>query len=290
MRLDSALRELRIFSSRQKAKEAILRGEVFYKDALLDKPSMEISKQDGAFILQNEVFDAQFLRTQPYFVSRAGYKLAGFLLDYKNGALQNLEEFISGFDNTESASARSASEIMQCLQHLKIKELVGANVLDVGVGSGGFSEVLLQCGAGHITCVDVGDKLSQKLRADSRVSYFASCDIRDFAKRRSKEASAFVTSVFDIIVCDVSFISLEVIIDCLLGFSAKMLILLFKPQFEVGKNTKRNKKGVLKDTNASLDSLKHFSAMLESTHNLAFAKSHILGKEGNVEIFILARS
>lgn len=286
MRLDSALRELHIFSSRNKAKEAILRGEVLYNDALLDKPSIEVTKDKGIFFLHNEIFDMRFLCVEPHFVSRAGYKLAGFLLDYKNGVLQDLEKFIKDFLKPQAKDTLcSPTDIIKSLQSLQIDELVGANALDVGVGTGGFSEVLLQCGANHIVCVDVGDKLSKKLRIDSRISFFGNCDVRDFAEN-CVDTSLFAT--FDIVVCDVSFISLKLIVDSLLHFKAEKLILLFKPQFEVGRNVKRNKKGVLNDKNQIVESLRVFSEILSVTHHLAFAKSRILGKEGNVEIFILA--
>lgn len=287
MRLDSALRELNVFSSRNKAKEAILRGEVLYNDKLLDRPTLEVTKQEGVFFLQDKIFDTKLLCVEPYLISRAGYKLAGFLLDYKNGVLQGLEEFIKDFIQTNTKDTLwSATDIIKTLQSLQINELINANVLDVGVGTGGFSEVLLQCGVNHITCVDVGDKLSQKLRTDSRISFFGGCDIRDFVRNFARTPN--IHKSFDMIVCDVSFISLKNIIDSLLCCNANTLVLLFKPQFEVGRNAKRNKKGVLGDKSAIAQSLRAFSEILHSTHNLLFAKSHILGKEGNVEIFILA--
>lgn len=288
MRLDSVLRDLNIFSSRNKAKEAILRGEVLYDGKLFDRPTLKITKQDDTFFFQNEVFDTQLLRIEPYFVSRAGYKLAGFLIDYNNATLQDLESFAKDFAKTDTQDMLiSATDIIHTLQSLQIDELIGAKVLDVGVGTGGFSEVLLQCGVNHIFCVDVGDKLSAKLREDSRISYFKNCDIRDFAKK-CIDKSFYVPAPFDIIVCDVSFISLTAFIDLLVSLDARKLILLFKPQFEVGRSVKRNNKGVLSDNNAIIHSLRAFGKILSPTHNLLFTKSHILGKEGNVEIFILA--
>lgn len=287
MRLDSALRDLNVFSSRNKAKEAILRGEVLYDGRLFDRPAIEITRQGGELFFQDRVFDITLLRTEPYFVSRAGYKLAGFLLDYANGVLQDLEAFIRDFMTTKiNETLLNATDIIHALRSLQIDECMDSNALDVGVGTGGFSEVLLACGARHITCVDVGDKLSDKLRADSRISYFGNCDIRDFA--RDFIENPHQKSAFDVIVCDVSFISLTSIVDVLSCFNARTLILLFKPQFEVGRAVKRNKKGVISDKDSIVHSLCSFSEILRPTHNLLFTTSHILGKEGNVEIFILA--
>jgi 23S rRNA (cytidine1920-2'-O)/16S rRNA (cytidine1409-2'-O)-methyltransferase len=98
--------------------------------------------------------------------------------------------------------------------------------LDVGASTGGFTQVLLQHGAKKIIALDVGtSQLHETLRAESRVISIENTDIRN-VKLEDK---------FDIIVVDVSFISLRKIIPTLIELKSENteLILLFKPQFEV---------------------------------------------------------
>ncbi|MCI6218018.1 MAG: TlyA family RNA methyltransferase [Helicobacter sp.] len=174
-----------------------------------------------------------------------------------------------------------AGSKLDCFLQERGLHLQGIRALDIGSSTGGFTQVLLQRGVSHIVCVDVGDKqLHKTLRKDSRICLFENCDIRDFAKT-CKES-------FGLIVCDVSFISLFVILPSLLSLDSPTLLLLFKPQFEAGRQAKRNKKGVLQDHKLIQDKLSLFVHCLEKTHLVSIHKSQILGKEGNVEFFILA--
>jgi len=150
----------------------------------------------------------------------------------------------------------------------------GKSVIDVGSATGGFSEVSLEKGARSVTCVDVGNnQLHSKLRNDKRVRVFENTDIRDF---ESKEK-------FDILVSDVSFISLLKIFDKLKTLSDEM-ILLFKPQFEVGKDIKRDKRGVVLDKEAIKKARKNFEEKINEEFKIIRSEeSSIKGKEGNIE-------
>lgn len=157
-----------------------------------------------------------------------------------------------------------------------------ASAIDVGAARGGFSEVLLRYGVESICCVDVGrNQLHSKIATDSRVEVFEQCDIRSFTRRYARR--------FDIAVCDVSFISLGQIIDDLCKLSDE-LIILCKPQFEVGRAIKRNKRGVVQDMGAVHLALER---CVESIRQRGFsvravAESILKGKEGNAEFFIYA--
>ncbi len=148
-------------------------------------------------------------------------------------------------------------------------------LIDVGSSTGGFSEVSLQKGAKSITCVDVGsNQLHKSLRNDKRIKVFENTDIKDF---QSKEK-------FDILLSDVSFISLLKIFDKLNMLSDEM-ILLFKPQFEVGIEAKRNKKGVVTDKKAIIIAKERFEKEIKK-YGFKIIKneeSSIKGKEGNTE-------
>ncbi|WP_297944777.1 SAM-dependent methyltransferase [uncultured Campylobacter sp.] len=163
-----------------------------------------------------------------------------------------------------------------------ILNLAGADVLDVGSSTGGFVQILLQRGAKSVTALDVGSsQLSEILRRDPRVIVRENTDIREFESKKK----------FDLITCDVSFISLNLILKSLASLAKSALIVLFKPQFEVGAEIKRNKKGVLKDEKAVCVARAKFEWLCAE---LGLATLHasackITGKEGNREFFYLLK-
>jgi 23S rRNA (cytidine1920-2'-O)/16S rRNA (cytidine1409-2'-O)-methyltransferase len=127
-----------------------------------------------------------------------------------------------------------------------------------------------------VSCVDVGsDQLHNSLRNDKRVSVYENCDIRKFESEHT----------FDLVVSDVAFISLLYILDDVQRVASNDIILLFKPQFEVGRNVKRDKNGVVLDQKAILNAMQKFEdACVLLGWNLVEKKaSGITGKEGNQE-------
>ncbi len=151
-------------------------------------------------------------------------------------------------------------------------------VLDVGASKGGFSEVALLKGAKKVLCVDVGKmQLDENLRNDTRIECHEECDIRGFK----------TPETIDLVLCDVSFISLYCILEAILPLSDEFLA-LFKPQFEVGRAAKRNKKGVVVDKEAILNALENFKNHLKTKdfQILKIQESLVKGKNGNVEFFI----
>ena len=163
-----------------------------------------------------------------------------------------------------------------------ILNLAGADVLDVGSSTGGFVQILLQRGAKSVTALDVGSsQLSEILRRDPRVIVRENTDIREFTSEKK----------FDLITCDVSFISLNLILKSLASLAKSALIVLFKPQFEVGAEIKRNKKGVLKDEKAVRAARAKFEQLCaELGLAVLYASAcKIAGKEGNREFFYLLK-
>lgn len=185
-------------------------------------------------------------------LSRAGHKLRGFIASLTQSGL---------WDSL----------------HLQDKR-----VLDIGASTGGFAQVLLESCVSEVVCVDVGkNQLHHSIACDERVRVFEECDIRDFYDERG----------FDMVVCDVSFISLYKLMESFERLRSREYIWLFKPQFEVGIEAKRNKKGVLKDKILGVEALERFCQYLTTRHFriLAREKSVIHGKEGNEEFFIYAK-
>ena len=148
------------------------------------------------------------------------------------------------------------------------------SVIDVGSSTGGFSEVALEKGAKKVVCVDVGDnQLHPKIRQNSKVEVYENTDIRDFEYNEK----------FDILVSDVSFISLLKIFDKLKILSDEMILHL-KPQFEVGKEAKRDKRGVVIDNEAIKKAKENFEKEVSGEFEiLRSEESSIKGKEGNIE-------
>lgn len=177
--------------------------------------------------------------------------------------------------------SRAGEKLYSFLKASLILDLKGKNALDIGASTGGFCEVLLQEGAESVVCVDVGsNQLHDALRENPHVISYENTDVRDFAKN--------CTKCFEVVVCDVSFIGLKDILDSIIALSSDKVVLLFKPQFEVGREVKRNKKGVVQDKLAIKKALRNMLELLECSGFgiLKCVESEITGKEGNVEFFI----
>ncbi len=147
--------------------------------------------------------------------------------------------------------------------------------LDIGSSTGGFTQVLLEKGAKRVVCVDVGtNQLHKSLREHPKVELYEQTDIRDF-----------IYEPFELVVSDVSFISLLKILDAIDRLAKSDIILLFKPQFEVGKEVKRDKKGVVLDQKAIKQAMQNFEEACKKRAWKLKAKeaAAITGKDGNLE-------
>ena len=171
--------------------------------------------------------------------------------------------------------SRAAFKLSNFLDELDL-HVDGNIALDIGSSTGGFTEVLLEYGASEVTSVDVGtDQLHVSLKEDARVHSYESCDIREFKSDKK----------FDIVVSDVAFISLLHILDDVDRLASDKIILLFKPQFEVGREAKRDNNGVVLDEKAILNAMIKFedACELKAWKKISKAPSKITGKEGNLE-------
>ena len=142
--------------------------------------------------------------------------------------------------------SRAAYKLKYFLDELKNKNEINLKdkiALDIGSSTGGFTQILLEFDIQKVVCVDVGtNQLHEKIKKDNKIEFFENCDIRDFKSDIS----------FDIVTCDVSFISILKIIDSINSLNFKNIIILFKPQFYFGTGVKRDKKGLVKDINTIL--------------------------------------
>jgi 23S rRNA (cytidine1920-2'-O)/16S rRNA (cytidine1409-2'-O)-methyltransferase len=161
----------------------------------------------------------------------------------------------------------------------------GKQALDVGASTGGFVHVLLTRGATHVTCVDVGHgQLHPKIAEDARVKSLERRDARTLSGQD-------LLAPPQMIVGDVSFISLEKILPPVLALAAPRAeaVFLIKPQFEVG--PERVKKGVVRDEAAQKAACEKIAALLESLgwRVIGLIPSPIAGGDGNREFLIGAR-
>jgi 23S rRNA (cytidine1920-2'-O)/16S rRNA (cytidine1409-2'-O)-methyltransferase len=164
-------------------------------------------------------------------------------------------------------------------------DIEGHVCLDVGASTGGFTEVLLANGANLVFSIDVGrEQLHSSLRGHPKVVSMEETDIRDFEGKRLPMRP-------DVVVIDVSFISLKAVLPVALTLAAAPmhLLALIKPQFEAAR--KHSKRGIIR--NAAVhqeicDDIARFAASLGCSDIKVFPSS-ITGGDGNIESFIGAR-
>lgn len=161
----------------------------------------------------------------------------------------------------------------------------GRICLDVGASTGGFTEVLLANGADLVFSIDVGrGQLHPSLHGHSRIVSMEETDIRSFEGKRLPARP-------DVVVIDVSFISLKAVLPVALSLAASPmhLLALIKPQFEAAR--KHSKRGIIRDAAVHrevCDDIAAFAATLGCT-DIKLFPSPIAGGDGNLEFFIGAR-
>ena len=163
----------------------------------------------------------------------------------------------------------------------------GLICLDVGSSTGGFTDCLLQHGAARVFAIDVGhNQIDWRLRNDSRVA------VLEGVNARYLKPEDFPTK-FDLIVVDVSFISLTKVLPALLPLMTDeaRLVALIKPQFEVGKG-EVGSGGIVKDPKQHERVVQEVSDFADTLglHRQDLIESPIKGAEGNVEFLALFRA
>lgn len=167
-------------------------------------------------------------------------------------------------------------------------DVAGKTCLDVGSSTGGFTQVLLERGAARVFAVDVGhDQLHASLRGDARVVSLEGTNARDLDRE-------LVPDPVDLMVSDVSFVSLTKVLAAPLRLCKPdaQAVLLFKPQFEVGRDFV-GKGGIVTDTQAAARAMGDVVRFVEG-HGFALktqVASPIAGGDGNIEtVLVFGRS
>jgi 23S rRNA (cytidine1920-2'-O)/16S rRNA (cytidine1409-2'-O)-methyltransferase len=186
-------------------------------------------------------------------------------------------------------ASRGAHKLLGALEAFLPQGLVveGRRCLDAGASTGGFTDVLLRHGAAEVVAVDVGyGQLVWELRNDARVHVLDRTNVRDLTVE-------LVGGPVDLVVGDLSFISLRLVLPALLGVTRPDgdLVLMVKPQFEVGKE-RLGKGGVVRDPALRAEVVAEVAeaaaALGWGAHGVA--RSPLPGPSGNVEFFLWLRA
>jgi 23S rRNA (cytidine1920-2'-O)/16S rRNA (cytidine1409-2'-O)-methyltransferase len=220
-------------------------------------------------------------RAQSLIRSR-GVKVNGKIVTEKDFVTDEMADIVLVIEDLKWVS-RGGLKLAHALQfwHIDVKNKVA---IDVGASTGGFTDVLLDLGAKKVYALDVGrGQLAPKLVADKRVVNMEGVHIKDVTKAHFKEK-------IDLVVVDVSFISLEKVLPSIKDLIKKkgVLIALIKPQFEVGKELIG--KGIVTDPKLHAKVANRIEGVV---HELGFhvegvVASPILGGDGNREFLIYA--
>ena len=235
-RLDVLLTERGFFTSREKAKAAVMAGIVTVGGERIDKAGTQVDADAEVCVIDDAC---------PY-VSRGGLKL---------------EKAIASFGI----------------------ELRGARAADIGASTGGFTDCMLQNGASHVWCIDVGyGQLAWKLRNDPRVTNLEKTNIRYLEE-------GMVEDELDFISIDVSFISLKLVfpVAAALLSDSGCMVCLVKPQFEAGRE-QVGKKGIVRDPSVHEEVIRNVIdyGKEHGLHAKGLDFSPVKGAKGNIEYLL----
>jgi 23S rRNA (cytidine1920-2'-O)/16S rRNA (cytidine1409-2'-O)-methyltransferase len=187
-------------------------------------------------------------------------------------------------DRARAYVSRAALKLKHALDHFHLSP-AGLHCLDIGASTGGFSEVLLERGARHVTAVDVGHaQFAPILSGDPRITLWEGLNARDLDARHLAAPPQFL-------VCDVSFISLKLALPRALDLAAPgaRLIALIKPQFEAGRAA-LGRDGIVKDELARRQVCDDITSWLKAQawNVIGLSPSPLEGGSGNKEFLIAA--
>ena len=179
-------------------------------------------------------------------ITKPGY----ILKDLKDEEKYNIE--IIEEKNKYIYVSQGALKLKKAVEEFNLEEILKNNIcIDIGSSTGGFTEILLENGVKKVYSIDVGtSQLDEKLKKNNKV---ISIENTDFRNIQIDKENKFQNDNIDTIVGDLSFISLKKIIDKIVEIEPKNIILLIKPQFEVGEDIARKYNGVIDDKNKHIE-------------------------------------
>jgi len=189
--------------------------------------------------------------------------------------------------------SRGGLKLEKALKKINL-DLTGKSVFDIGQSTGGFTDCLLYLGAKSVVGIDVGhDQLHAKIKTDARVTSFEGLHVKDLDQNQSFQKAALATGQgFDLLVADVSFISLTKVMPVVKKYLKPQGYFLFlvKPQFELtSKDLDRN--GIVKDAKkyGLVQNVIEQEARQQFGDVIDYFQSETPGKDGNQEFFIYGK-
>jgi 23S rRNA (cytidine1920-2'-O)/16S rRNA (cytidine1409-2'-O)-methyltransferase len=256
---------------------AVCDSDHFTAGPLLQFPVMSRKRLD-ALMAERGLVES---RSRAAAAVMAGSVRIGGLPARKPGQMVADDEEIS-VDRGPDYVSRGGTKLANALDAFGI-DVEGRQALDVGASTGGFTDVLLQRGAAAVVALDVAyGELHWRLRQDPRVT------VLERTNARSLEAGALPYAP-DLIVADVSFISLTKVLPAVLGCAAQRFdcLAMVKPQFEAGRE-RVGKGGVVRDRDTRIETLVAVAgaARSDGCSVMGFAPSGLPGPSGNLETFV----
>lgn len=182
--------------------------------------------------------------------------------------------------------SRAGHKLAKALDKFGGIDVAGKQALDVGASTGGFTDVLLRRGAEHVVAIDVGhDQIVPELRDNPRVTSIEGYNARELSPASLKELLGRPAPKFEIVVADLSFISLTLVLDGMVSVAPEAdYVLLVKPQFEAGK-TSLNAHGIVTDHRARAAAIEQVALHAEKLglRIVDMVKSELPGTHGNIE-------
>lgn len=263
-RLDAELVRRELARSREHAGQLIAAGRVTVGGQVATKPATQVETSAALVVREDD--------SDPDYVSRGGHKLAGALLAFS-------EEYRQG------AGAGAVTDGTASGGGLKV---TGRRALDAGASTGGFTDVLLRAGAAHVLAVDVGyGQLAWSLQSDERVTVMDRTNVRELTLEQ------IGGDPVDLVVGDLSFIPLGLVLPALVRCAAPGadLVLMVKPQFEVGKE-RLGSGGVVRSARLRAEAVRTVAERAAGLGLgvLGVTASPLPGPAGNVEYFLWMRA
>ncbi len=266
-RLDAELVRRKLARSREHASQLIAAGRVTVGGAVATKPATQVETSAAVVVIEDD--------SDPDYVSRGGHKLAGALYAFS-------EEYRKGAGAGQESGVRPATGAGAGLR------VAGRRALDAGASTGGFTDVLLRAGAAQVLAVDVGyGQLAWSLQSDERVSVYDRTNVRELTLERIGGKPV------DLVVGDLSFIPLGLVLPALVRCAAPDadLVLMVKPQFEVGKE-RLGSGGVVRSAELRAEAVRTVAGRAAELGLgvLGVTASPLPGPSGNVEYFLWMRA
>lgn len=237
----------------------------------------ELLVERGLFASRSRARDA---------VLRGAVRVAG-APETKPGKSVDVATDIAVDDPAQAYVSRAALKLAAGLDHFHI-DATGATALDIGASTGGFTQILFERGAAHVTALDVGHgQLHASVAADARVTPLEGVNARDLT------LETLAGRVPDLLVADVSFISLKLALPPALGLAASGArgVFLVKPQFEAGRDA-IGRGGILRDASLGpviAQNLCDWLGAQAGWRAQGWIASPIEGGDGNREFLIAGR-